>query len=117
MPCCRSKNNIVFEEIHATVESVEYSILTTLKSLNKIDDDLLFVTIISLKFEQNDLLLATEGVSLVDTWTASSIIRFTNIPIYNLAKTSGRIRLSYLTLPPPIRQSVAGFTTGRSSKL
>jgi hypothetical protein len=38
------------------------------------------------KFEQNDLLLSTEGVSLVDTWTASSIIRFTNIPIYNLAR-------------------------------
>jgi uncharacterized protein YunC (DUF1805 family) len=36
------------------------------------------------KFEQNDLLQSTKGVSLVDTWIVSSIIRFTNIPIYNL---------------------------------
>jgi hypothetical protein len=51
------------------------------------------------KFEQNDLLQSTEGVSLLDTWIVSSIIRFTNIPIYNLATTSGSIRLSYRTLP------------------
>jgi hypothetical protein len=85
------------------------------------------------KFEQNDLSLSKEGVSLVDTWTVSSIIRFTNIliynlpktfvntwtgssiirftniPIYNLAKTSGRVRLSYRTLPPPTRISQSPF--------
>jgi hypothetical protein len=53
----------------------------------------------SQKFEQNDLLQSTEGVSLVDTWIVSSIIRFTNIPIYYLATTSGSIRLSYRPLP------------------
>jgi hypothetical protein len=51
------------------------------------------------KFEQNDLLQSTEGVSLVDTWIVSSIIRFRNIPIYYLATTFGSIRLSYRTLP------------------
>jgi hypothetical protein len=40
------------------------------------------------KFEQNYLFQSVEGVSLVDTWTVPSIIRFTNTPIYNLAKTS-----------------------------
>jgi hypothetical protein len=56
----------------------------------------------SSKFEQKDLLQSTEGVSLVDTWIVSSLIRFTNIPIYNLAATSGSIRLSYRTSPPTL---------------
>jgi hypothetical protein len=46
-----------------------------------------------------NILIYNLAKTFVDTWTVSSIIRFTNIPIYDLAKTSGRIRHSYRTFP------------------